>query len=177
MITSPTRLAGEIIQIGAVKLDDELQMVDYFCQTIKPVFYRSMNKNVERLTLITDKDLEEGVSFQNAIHSFKDWCGSDSIILTWGESDIKTLEKNLQIHGLSTDWIPENYDAQWMFDDQVTMEGRRYSLDYARFKFNVKGKNSHDALNDACNTAEVLQHLDVKEWIEEERQYSDEGYN
>lgn len=174
MITSPIKLSGEIIQIGAVKLDDNLQIVDTFNEIIKPVFYKTMNKEVEKVTFITDRDIESGKSFQSAVHSFKDWCGTNDIILTWGHHDIKTLVDNLTIHGLETDWIPENYDAQWMFDDQITMEGRRYSLDYARYIFNVKGRNAHNALNDAANTAEVIQHLNVAEWIAEERKYNQE---
>lgn len=172
-ITSPIKLDGEIIQIGAVKMNEALEVIDTFSVNVKPVFYTKMNKEVERVTLLTDKDIENGVPFKKAIRDFENWCNGNkkAVMLTWGPCDIIMLEDNLEIHGLDKTWIPENFDAQWLFDDQVTMEGKRYSLDYARYKFNIKGRNSHNALNDASNTAEVLQHLNVAEWIEEERAY------
>lgn len=170
-VRDPFFLRGEIIQIGAVKLDAQLEVCDSFEAMIRPEFYPYINRKVQKLTLITQSDVEQGISFEKAIYQFKQWCGPGDIILTWGCEDIQMLIDNLDFRDMDFDWIPEDFDAQWMFDDQVTLENRRYSLDYARFKFDVKGRNAHNALNDAYNTAEVLQHLNVAEWIEEERAY------
>ena len=43
-------LAGEIIQIGAVKLDENFKLLDTYSKLIKPVFYRKMHFKVEQLT-------------------------------------------------------------------------------------------------------------------------------
>lgn len=170
-IKEPFVLKGEIIQIGAVKLDENLKVVGSFNAYIKPEFYRSMNKYVERVTLITDEMIAKGENFKSVAGRFREWCQPGDVILTWGTNDIPMLEDNLRIHKMDTSWIPESFDAQWMFDDQVTMEGRRYSLDYARFKFGIKGRDAHNALNDALNTADVIANLEVAQWIEEERAY------
>ena len=53
-----------------------------------------------------------------------------------------------------------------MFDDQVTQEGRDFALSYAMWKMEIKPAPSHDALNDAINTAEVMRHLDLSEGLE-----------
>lgn len=39
MITTPVRLRGEIIQIGAVKLNEQLEIVDTFKVMVKPKYY------------------------------------------------------------------------------------------------------------------------------------------
>ena len=66
-------------------------------------------------------------------------------------------------------WIPEEFDAQLMFDFQETMEDKNYSLDYAMYYFNLKGIKAHDALNDARDTAAGIRKLDLNDFIREER--------
>ena len=167
-------LYGEIIQIGAVKLNDELDVIDTFSTMVKPQYYTKMNKEISELTSITDADLEKGISFKEAAENFLSWCGEDAALLSWGDSDLQQLEDNSLLHGMSLDWIPEWFDAQLMFDDQITMEGRSFSLDYACYTFGITGSAAHDALHDAIATAEVMKRLEVASWIEEERAYREE---
>lgn len=162
MIRKPFKLRGEIIQIGAVKVDENMQTIDTFNVMIKPQYYKKMNKKVQELTDITSEHLEEGVSFEEAIQSFRAWCGSDFAFMTWGPEDIYMLEDNLYLYDFDADWLPTAYDAQVIFDDQVTMENRDYSLGYAMYKFGIKPLKCHDALNDAINTVKVLMNLDFQ---------------
>ena len=173
--TENVALYGEIIQIGAVKLDENLEVIDEFSIFVKPQIYTKMNKEIQDLTAITDADLAGGISFPEAAEHFTSWCGGDAILLTWGESDLDMLEDNCLLHNISYEWILEWYDAQLMFDDQITMEDRRFSLDYACYTLDITGSFAHDALHDAKATADVLKHLDVTQWIEEEREYSKEA--
>ncbi len=173
-VKRPIRLDGEIIQIGAVKLDERLEEIDEFNTKVRPVFYRKMNRKVQELTSITTADLQDGTLFEEAAASFREWCGSDSVMLTWGPSDLKMLTENLIIHEMDYDWIPETFDAQLMFDFQETMDNRNYSLDYAFYYFGLRGGKAHDALNDARDTAAVIRMLDVQEFIQEEPEYRQE---
>ncbi len=173
-VRSPITLNGEIIQIGAVKLDDGLVEIGEFNVKVRPVFYRKMNKRIEELTSITGAELEHGESFEDAAGRFREWCGDDSIMLTWGPSDKKILIENLIMHDMPYDWIPEYFDAQFMFDLQETMEDRDFSLDYAFYYFGLKGSKAHDALNDARDTAAVIRKLDLEDFIREEREYRKE---
>ena len=81
------------------------------------------------------------------------------------------LVENLTMYGMDKDWIPEDFDAQLMFDVQETMEGRNFSLDYAFYYFDLRGVKAHDALNDARDTAAVIRLLDPVTFVNEERQY------
>ena len=92
LVKEPIILHGEIIRIGAVMLNEELDEIGSFEVKIHPKFYTKMNKKVEELTGISDKDLEDGLLFPEAINKFKDWCGKDSILLTWGPCDVEMLE-------------------------------------------------------------------------------------
>ncbi len=73
-VQSPINLDGEIIQIGAVKLNEKLEEIDDFDVKVKPVFYPKMNKEVEKLTGITDDDLKDCPGFEDAVKRFREWC-------------------------------------------------------------------------------------------------------
>ena len=176
-VKEPVVLKGEIIQIGAVKLNEQLEEVDDFNIKVRPMYYTKMNREVENLISVTTSDLQEGRSFKEAIEIFRKWCGKDSVLLTWGPCDIRRLKENHIVNGVEYDWIPETFDAQLMFDFQETMENRQYSLDYAMYYFGLKGIKAHDALNDARDTAAVIRELDVEDFIREEREWRNECCN
>lgn len=74
-IDPPYPLAGEIIQIGAVKLNEARHIVDRFSLMVKPVYFRVMNPNVQELTGIEGKMLDGGVPFAEAVARLREWAG------------------------------------------------------------------------------------------------------
>ena len=160
------RLAGEIIEIGAVRVNENMEILEQYCQYVKPECYQKMNRNVTELTDITDDMIADGRPFKEVITEFLEWCGGDAF-LTWSENDIIMIEDNMLFHGMDIDHLPKCYDMQLLFDDQVTQEDRSFALSYAMWKFDIKPQRSHDALNDAINTVEVIKRLDLSEGFEE----------
>ena len=75
MITTPVRLHGEIIQIGAVKLNEQLEIVDTFKVMVKPKYYPYMHRKISRLTQISNADLAYGFPFKQAFAYFTAWPG------------------------------------------------------------------------------------------------------
>src|SRR5699024_3321457 len=65
----------EIIQIGAVKLDENLDIKDQFTVLIKPQIYPKINPIVERITGITDEILDSCVNFEEAFRLFAKFAG------------------------------------------------------------------------------------------------------
>lgn len=161
-------LIGEIIQIGAVRVDYSMNVSDSFERTIKPVHYLRMNKEIQELTLITDEELQSGASFQEAIEDFRSWCGKDCVFVTWGPDDRLVLLNNLEMFEMDTTWLPDVYDGQLMFDDQEMQEDRQWPLNYALYHYNEKPDGVHNALADVYNTAQVLKHLDMEECLRDE---------
>ena len=170
MIKSPIRLSGEIIQRGAVKVNEKLEILDTFDVDIKPVYYKKMHKVVSDITGIKTDDLEEWIPFTEAIEKFRLWCNGE-VFVTWGPCDCQMLVDNMHIHNVDSSWLLEMYDAQEIFDDQVTMEGRQFALSYAIFYFKIKPFEAHNALNDTLNTVKVLEKLDFLKGIEAQREY------
>ena len=60
-------LYNEIIQIGAVKLNESCDIIDTYTVNIKPQIYKEINKNVHKLTGIDEVQLEDACSFNEAI--------------------------------------------------------------------------------------------------------------
>ena len=168
MVRDPMKLSGEIIQFGAVRIDDlqDLNIVDKYSEIVKPVFYTKMNKRVTEVTDLTDESISQGRPFEVVCSEFLEWCGDDFVFITWGGADIFMLEDNMLIHEMDIEGLPECYDAQIVFDDQITQEDRSFALSYAMWKFEIKPQRSHDALNDAINTVEVMKRLDLTEGLE-----------
>ena len=160
-VLTPVYLRGEIVQIGAVKLDDTFQLTDTFKIGVRPIHYTKMNTYVKQLTHITDQDLRRGAPFPEAFAAFRDWCGEDFILLTWGYDDIPMLRDNLQLHGLAPEWIPAHYNLQNIYDAQIGKEHRQYSLSAAVEQVGEVEQEAHDALNDAMSTYLVCKHLDL----------------
>ena len=159
-------LHEEIIEFGAVKLDEDLTQIDSFQRFVKPAAYPKVNRNVQELTEITTEMIWAGDPFEVAVRDFLAWCGDDSVFITWSANDIIALEDNIDYHGLELGDLPRCFDIQLMFDDQVTQEGRDFALSYAMWKMEIKPAPSHDALNDAINTAEVMRRLDLSKGLE-----------
>ena len=162
------RLVGEIIQIGAVKLDENQNITDEFEVTVKPKIYTTLSGMVKSITGITESELAVGVSFRKAIELFRYWCGEDYVLFTWGVNDIPMLCDNLQFFAMSDLWIPKWYNAQCLFNKQTGNCGRQYSIDYAVEHFGIpESLSRHDALNDARYTAQILARLDIKSGIDQ----------
>ena len=159
MVKSPVCLKGEIIQIGAVKLDDNLEIIDTFKIMVKPKYYRTMHKKVSRLTSITDDDLQYGFPFKQALSYFNSWCTEDCIFLTWSGDDVRMLRSNLLMHKVKYYSIPKSYDIQKLFSIQIAKNQRQYSLVQALEIVQEPACSAHDALHDAINTTRVLRHL------------------
>lgn len=165
-VKKPVLLHGEIVQIGAVKLDDSFRTVDKIDIFIRPRHYKRMNKRVSQLTGITNVDLKSGIPFTDAYEIFREWCGEESVLLTWGPDDIPMLIENIKVWGLDESTLPKYYNLQVIFDAQITHEHRQFALNSALEIVGEVGKNAHNALNDAENTALVCTHLDLKSGIE-----------
>ena len=156
-----TLLHGEIIQIGAVKLNSDFSYADKFEINVKPTAYKKINKRVAEMTKIDTKTAENGLEAEYALSSFFEWCGDGFSFVTWGNDDIRVLHENLNYLGLSLSFIPkQNYDLQVAFDYITQKKGRQYSLDYAMEFYGIEETlPRHNAFSDAYYTALVCMEL------------------
>ncbi len=163
------RLRGEVIQIGAVKLDKNMRICGSYQVIVKPKYFKKLHRHVSTLTGITQEQMDRGMPLPEAAESFRTWCGKDFVFLTWGPDDIPMLKENFHVHGLESEWLMNTYDMQPMFNRQTDGDMKRQrSLEYAMEHFELRQTlPAHDALNDAYFTALVAMKLDIPRGIAE----------
>ena len=162
----PIHLRGEIIEIGAVKLNDDLSLGEEFTVDVKPVFFRRMHYKVKKITGFDKERLALGLSFPEAMEKLRQWCGDDVTFLTWGWDDQGIFEQNIIIHDLDWDWISGWVNLQMIYNLQTGGDKNQKSLAAAMEHFEIEQTRiAHDALGDAYNTALVSTHLDMEEGL------------
>ena len=157
----------EIIQIGAVKLDDNFEIIDTFSRLIKPSLYKEIHPFICELTSITTDMVEGEDLFPKVYGDFMKFISNDDFVMgVWGIDDIKQLLKNIKFHGLNVHNNFKKYiDIQVLASKKFnTPKGNRLGLKTAVEFWNIPIENNfHDALNDAVYTAQVFRKVYTKD--------------
>ena len=157
-------LPFEIIEIGAVKLNSEREVLDRFQVVIRPVVYRRLNVHTRRIVHLRQSELNEGEWFPDAVRRFLAWAGPDSVFCTWGTVDLPELQRNLKYYDLLhlLKGPLHYYDVQKLFAVQYEDMKSRRSLQYgAEYLALERGGEFHRALADADYTARIFQTIDT----------------
>ena len=156
----PIHLRGEIIEIGAVKLDRDLRILDEQQYIIKPVVYPVLDKHIREVTGIEPEELEDGLSFERAYHRFLKWCGPGAFLCTWGRDDYPVLLRNTRYYKLPLELAPP-LNVQMVFshlktDKPLVQVGLSAAMEQLGMAMDLP---AHRALNDAIYTAQVMARL------------------
>lgn len=149
-------LKNEIIQIGALKLNEQLETVGEFDLIVKPVIYKRINPYVKRKTKINSSRIGQGKPFVEAIQSFKVWLGEDSVLCSWGHDDILGLRDNCLFFGFEALSFDRYIDIQkiYMKHEGLTKQpGLESAVEALEIE---KTTPFHDALSDAYYTSEIF---------------------
>ncbi|MCM1241273.1 MAG: exonuclease domain-containing protein [Roseburia sp.] len=156
-------LPFEIIEIGAIKLNNSRQKTGEFNELIKPQVYHSMHHVTKKLIHIKMEQLENGRLFSEVMESFLNWCGEDYIFCTWGPQDLAELQRNIRYYDMKP--IAEGpfkfLDVQKLFsiacEDRKSRRSLEYAIDFLKIEKDIP---FHRAFSDAYYTAKILAVLD-----------------
>lgn len=150
----------EIIEIGAIKMDSDYNIIGEYNQLIRPKIYHDMHKITEKLIHIQMEDLERGRPFEEVIEEFLSWCGDDYMFCTWGPLDLTELQRNMRYYGKESlcDRPMEFLDLQKIFAIAFEEKNERHTLEYAVDFLQIeKDIPFHRAFSDAYYTAKVFE--------------------
>ena len=157
-----SKLTGEIIEIGALKYvydNGELIYNDSFSADIAPVKYTKLHYHVKKVTHKKNSDLLNGIPFESAYRSFRNFCG-DSILVGWGSSDPSMLKMNLEFFGLDPKLNMFFLDLQPIFSLFAGLQGTQRSVEAAVDYYNIdKNEIFHSATADAHYTGAVFEEI------------------
>lgn len=167
---------NEIIEIGAVKLNDRLEIVDSFKQMIKPVVTKKLTSNFKSLTRITMEEIKaDGIPFADAFDDFARWSGDgddNTVFLSWSQSDLYTLVDNFIKfkNTANVSFIKKYADAQsYCMQFVENHSGNQISLSNCaqKFEINIDKSLLHRALEDCFVSAYCLKKVFDKDKFKE----------
>lgn len=170
------KFVNEIIEFGAVKIDEQFNIIGTFSMLVTPQIGKKLNSRVSELTHITTKELfDSNNTFTHVLSKFKKFL-SDSILLTWGTSDILTLIENCKYY-LGDSKLPFmttycNLQAYCEYKLNHTDKSRQLGLSTCaeQLSISTKGLELHRACDDAKLSLKCFKKLydgsDIREFIE-----------
>ncbi len=157
------KFTDEIIQIGAVMMDEEHNELGRFNRLVRPE-YGTVSPQIRRFTGISNEMLKEEATLASVLEDFASWIdGREVSAVSWSMSDHtqlmrETLVKNIHIDCIDRilgRWI----DCQAIFDEKLGTT-KPVSLNEALTISDIvfEGR-AHDGLADAVNTARLYRRL------------------
>ncbi|HSK68430.1 MAG TPA: 3'-5' exonuclease [Candidatus Limnocylindria bacterium] len=156
------QLMFDLIQIGAVRMDGNRRMTGSFSQVINPGCYRKLHPRISRITGIVQADLDQAPDFNEAFLRFKEWCGGDFVLMTWGCDDISVFQQNLSYYMKDEAALPPVYDLQRLYGQLADAGHNRAGLSSAMERYGIQVSDEHpfhSAVDDAYYTALVFQRM------------------
>ena len=150
---------NEVIQIGAVVVDESLNITDEFMTLVSPEF-GAIDNFIEKLTGISRKTVQGAPKVKEALELFVNWLPSDVLLVSWSENDEnqirkETEAKNILVEGLN-DYLDTWVDCQKTFGEKMNAQ-KNYKLSEALIIADIDyDDGEHDALVDAKNTAQLF---------------------
>lgn len=159
----------EIIQIGAVLLDDSYGIKDRFMTHVRPE-YGTVDTYIQKLTGISRQDTDPAPGLAEALGAFSAWLPEDAILITWSENDTKQLLGEMAGKGIKCGKLEkiaaEYIDSQILFAEKMNNSLRKYRLSEALTIADIEYEDgAHDALVDACNTALLFSKMQKEETL------------
>lgn len=161
------RYANEIIQIGAVLLDEDFKKIGTLTQYVHPE-HGVIDHFIESLTGIRNYQVKKAPKLVEALNHMLDWLGDREYrIYAWSASDRNQILHEVKAKKIDSERIHSFMDADRWIDYQAVFM-KRFSLERAisleealgRAEIEPEGR-LHDGLDDAVNTGYLIEKLEL----------------
>lgn len=152
----------EIIEIGAVKLNERLEIIDTFSEFVRPTINPDLTEFCKTLTSIKQEDVDDAKTFDDAIEDFEKWIlsfGEDIKLISWGYYDKKQILEDSRHKNYSGKIINllEKKHISLKHEFAKIRKSRTCGMKKALDILNLPLKGSHHrGIDDAKNIAEIF---------------------
>mgnify|MGYP005828502993 CR=1 FL=1 len=155
----------EIIEVGTVLVENG-EILDQFSSYVVPIRFPILSERCRSFLNITQEQVDGGISFQELVNKLKSMeTNYPSLIVTWGNMDMKVLRQNCQKAGIAFPLQGKEVDLSMeykrFFGDQNQTGLWKAVQEYGR---EGTGKH-HRALDDAMTTYHIYN------LVEKDKQY------
>ena len=157
-----TDKTNEVIEIGAVKLDENLEIVDTFSEYVKPVINPVLSDFCKTLTSIFQGDVDNAKTFKGAMDDFDKWIlaeGNNVRLLSWGHYDKKQILTESALKNYSGNIIKllEDKHISLKHEFAKIRKERTCGMAKALAKLNLLLEGAHHrGLDDAKNIVKIF---------------------
>lgn len=156
----------EIIQIGAVMMNEAYEIQDQFSTYVKPRFGR-IDNFISTLTGISERVIKTAPDIESALEQLLDWIGdNEATFYAWSDTDYYQIRNEIQCKCRDNPrWEILLEQANWVDYQKLFTErlgsSRSFKLTEALLltEVDTEGK-THDGLADAYNTAQMISKLE-----------------
>ena len=157
-------LPFEIIEIGAVKLDDRLREAGTFQEVIRPLVYHRLHHRMKEIVPIKESELRHARTFSRVVRDFISWIGPEEYrFVIWGNMDLSELQRNMEYYRIGNPFPYPflYYDLQKLYGMLCDDPKKHVALEDAIRDLEIPvTRNFHRAFDDAWYTAEVMKKMD-----------------
>lgn len=168
--TKPKGFQNEIIEIGAVKCDEHGNVIDQFCQFLRPKKYPIVSKFCTDLTTITQDDINFAMHADIVIMEFFRWAYDtdrdpqawleNTIFISWGLYDKRQMRDDLRLNGLNVNLINDDnhrslkhLHSEWNKLNYPKGVGLGSACKFEKIEFTGQ---PHRGIDDARNVAKIF---------------------
>ena len=165
----PRAFFAEIIEIGAVKLDENLNECGKLQNFVKPHFFPKHAKDAMDFCMITDADMKKAITFPAMLEKMSAmYEAGNTLFVAWGDSDYKVLAEGCSRHKLENPVLQADYldlaEAYKLWRGEENTPGLKTAI--IEMEVTADGL-AHTAFDDAYNTGKVLANMLEKGWTYE----------
>ncbi len=169
---------NEIIEFGAVKCDENLNLIDTFSSMVSLQIGEKISSVIKELTNIKDEELDDALQYMQVVSKFRKWAG-ENILLTFGTSDVLSLTQNCKYFSgdrkipFLTKYVNlQEYFQSCMEKELESVKEKQVSLVNASKMVGIDTDSMkvHRACDDSMLSYELLKRIfdkkDIKDFIE-----------
>ncbi len=162
----PPKGHNEIIEIGAVMINEYGEVISTFEKFIRPTVNPRLSGFCKRLTSITQEQVDTAETYPKVIQAFMEWGNifeADFYVCSWGNNDKKLFKDDCDLHSIDTKWLDQYVDLKGQFNNLkgMAVKGTLKKI-VIKEGFEFTGKQ-HRAISDAINLSKIfLKYFD--EW-------------
>jgi inhibitor of KinA sporulation pathway (predicted exonuclease) len=168
----PEYLKFEILQIGAIKIDENFKYISNFKMYVKPKFMPTINRHVLEIINVKERYIKtNSLYFDKVFNEFRNFIGQDDncTFVTWSNSDLEVLRSNLDAWNIAFETSKYRHiDLQ-----EVVMKKQGLELHSSLEKIANEYKINYNLIHDAYADANVTKQLFQKIGICESKPYND----
>lgn len=153
----------ETIEIGAVIVDSNFEVIDEFGCFVRPIRHPKLTEFCTGLTTIKQEQVDSADTFPEVWSEFRQWLGnySDYIWVSWGDYDRNQIIGDLIFHEMQdNEFVNLHQNAKKLFSKKQEMRSR-VGLKGAVTKFaGLEWQGAHHrGIDDAKNLARLMPYI------------------